>query len=110
MTGRSTRLPGRPVVQAAADVITIADALGFSEFAIGGVSGGGPHALAVAALHGARVARCATVVGLGPYGMPDLDFFAGMSRTIKQRATWRNRAQTNWPRVCYRISRRWSRR
>jgi len=77
--GRSTRLPGRPVVQAAADVITIADALGYGEFAIGGVSGGGPHALAVAALHGGRVARCATVVGLGPYGAPDLDFFAGMS-------------------------------
>jgi pimeloyl-ACP methyl ester carboxylesterase len=77
--GRSARLPGRPVVQAAADVITIAETLGFSEFAIGGVSGGGPHALAVAALHGARVARCATVVGLGPYGVPDLDFFAGMS-------------------------------
>jgi pimeloyl-ACP methyl ester carboxylesterase len=77
--GGSTRLPGRPVVQAAADVITIADALGFSEFAIAGVSGGGPHALAVAAQHGGRVARCATVVSLGPYGAADLDFFAGMS-------------------------------
>jgi pimeloyl-ACP methyl ester carboxylesterase len=77
--GGSTRLTGRPVVQAAADVIAIADALGFGEFAIGGVSGGGPYALAVAAQHGGRVARCATVVGLGPYGVADLDFFAGMS-------------------------------
>ena len=77
--GGSTRLSGRPVAQAAADVITIADALGFSEFAIGGISGGGPHALAVAAQHGERVARCATVVSLGPYGVADLDFFAGMS-------------------------------
>lgn len=85
--GGSTRLPGRPVVQAAVDVIAIADALGFSEFAVGGVSGGGPHALAVAAQHGGRVARCATVVGLGPHGVADLDFFAGMSP--EDEASWR---------------------
>ena len=77
--GGSTRLPGRPVVQAAADVVAFADALGLGAFAVGGVSGGGPHALAVAAQHGSRVSRCATVVGLGPYGVADLDFFAGMS-------------------------------
>jgi pimeloyl-ACP methyl ester carboxylesterase len=77
--GGSTRQPGRSVVWAADDVIAIADALGFGEFGVGGVSGGGPHALAVAARHAGRVARCATVVSLGPYGVADLDFFAGMS-------------------------------
>ena len=85
--GGSTRLPGRPVVQTAADVIAIADALGLSRFAIGGISGGGPHALAVAAQYGGRVARCATVVGIGPYGMADLDFFAGMSPAEQE--SWR---------------------
>jgi len=84
--GGSTRLPGRQVVEAAVDVIAIADALGFSEFAVGGLSGGGPHALA-AAQYGGRVARCATVVGIGPYGVADLDFFAGMSPEEQQ--SWR---------------------
>ena len=85
--GGSTRLPGRPVVHAAADVVAIADALEFGEFAVGGVSGGGPHALAVAAQCGGRVARCATVVGIGPYGVADLDFFAGMSPDEQE--SWR---------------------
>ncbi|MEU6238432.1 alpha/beta fold hydrolase, partial [Kitasatospora sp. NPDC047058] len=44
--GDSTRLPGRRVSAAAADVRTIADELGLDRFAVLGRSGGGPHALA----------------------------------------------------------------
>ena len=76
--GGSDRLVGRAVVHAAADIAAIADHLGLTRFAVIGVSGGGPHALAAAAVLADRVTRCATVVGLAPFDAPDLDFFAGM--------------------------------
>src|ERR671923_836728 len=44
--GGSTPAPGRSVADAAADVCAIADALGIERFAVWGISGGGPHALA----------------------------------------------------------------
>jgi pimeloyl-ACP methyl ester carboxylesterase len=43
-----------------------------------GRAGGGPHALACAALLGDRVAAAATLCGVGPYGADGLDFLAGM--------------------------------
>ena len=75
--GRSTRLPGRQVSHCAADIAVIADHLNLDTFAVCGASGGGPHALAVAALLGSRVSRCATIVSFGPYTALDLDFRAG---------------------------------
>jgi pimeloyl-ACP methyl ester carboxylesterase len=77
--GRSTRLPGRQVSHCAADVATIADHLNLDTFAVCGASGGGPHALAVAALLRSRVSRCATIVSFGPYAAPDFDFHGGWS-------------------------------
>lgn len=77
--GRSTRLPGRTVAQSAADIATIADHLGLRRFAVVGISGGGPSALAAAAAMPERVIRCATIVGAGPHDAADLDVFAGMS-------------------------------
>jgi pimeloyl-ACP methyl ester carboxylesterase len=76
--GGSERLPGRQVAHAAADIEAIADSLGIESFAVIGISGGGPHALAAAAGLPDRVARCATIVGVGPFDAPDLDFFVGM--------------------------------
>lgn len=89
--GRSTRLPGRAVAHAAADVAAIADALGIDRFAITGGSGGGPHALACAALLGDRVTRCASVVGVAPVGdggMPLERFFTGMTEGNVREITW----------------------
>jgi pimeloyl-ACP methyl ester carboxylesterase len=77
--GRSTRAPGRTVAQGAADVAAVADHLGLDQFAVLGESGGGPYALAAAALLPDRVSRCATVVGVGPHDAPDLDAMAGLS-------------------------------
>jgi len=77
--GFSTRLPSRTVAQAAADVRVIADHLGVDSFAVVGISGGGPNALAVAAALPDRVTRCATIVGIGPSDADDLDMFEGMS-------------------------------
>jgi pimeloyl-ACP methyl ester carboxylesterase len=53
--GGSTPHPGRDVASAAADVASVADALGIDRFAVMGDSGGGPHALACAAILPGRV-------------------------------------------------------
>ena len=60
------------------DIAALADALGLDRFATWGASGGGPHALACAALLGDRVVAAATFAGAGPSDQPDLDFTAGM--------------------------------
>lgn len=59
-------------------VRALADHLGVEQFAVTGISGGGPHSLAVAARLGARVVRARCDVGVAPYGIAGLDFFAGM--------------------------------
>jgi pimeloyl-ACP methyl ester carboxylesterase len=76
--GGSDRLPGRQVADVAGDVAAIADHLGISRFAVVGRSGGGPHALACAALLPDRVSRAAVLVGLAPQGAEGLDWFDGM--------------------------------
>jgi pimeloyl-ACP methyl ester carboxylesterase len=76
--GSSTRLPGRNVAAAAADVEDILDHLGAERCVVAGRSGGGPHALATAALLPERVAGVLSIAGVAPYGVPGLDFLAGM--------------------------------
>jgi pimeloyl-ACP methyl ester carboxylesterase len=76
--GGSDRHRGRMVADDAGDVAAIADGLGIERFAVFGGSGGGPHALAVAALLGDRVIRAACVVGVAPFEALGDDFFTGM--------------------------------
>ena len=77
--GGSSPLPGRDVVSAASCVASIADALGLERFAVMGHSGGGPHALACAALLPGRVLAAVSMAGLAPYGAEGLDWFGGMN-------------------------------
>jgi pimeloyl-ACP methyl ester carboxylesterase len=77
--GGSTPNPGRDVASAAADVAAVADVLGIDRFAVMGHSGGGPHALACAALLPDRVVAVVSVAALAPYDAEGLDFFAGMA-------------------------------
>ena len=77
--GGSTPKPGRDVASAAADVSSIADALGIARFAVMGHSGGGTHALACGALLPDRVLGVVSVAGLAPFGAQELDWFAGMA-------------------------------
>jgi pimeloyl-ACP methyl ester carboxylesterase len=77
--GDSTRKRGRSVVDAVDDVEQLAAALGIDRFVVSGGSGGGPHALAVAALLPYRVIRCQAAVSVAPYGLDDLDWIAGMT-------------------------------
>jgi pimeloyl-ACP methyl ester carboxylesterase len=74
----STRQEGRSVADVAGDVATILDAFGLGRFVTVGWSGGGPHALACAALLPDRCAGAATLAGVAPYDADGLDFLAGM--------------------------------
>ena len=66
---------------AAADVLDIADHLELDNFSVVGRSGGGPHALACAALHrrANAVRGAAVLVGLAPSDAQGLDWFEGMT-------------------------------
>lgn len=86
--GGSDRHRGRRVVDCARDVEAIADALGIERFGVTGRSGGGPHALAVAAAIPERVTRAESVVGIAPFGLPDLDWFAGMDELNVRETGW----------------------
>ncbi len=86
--GRSTRDPGRDVVDCVADIAAIADALGIERFVVTGGSGGGPHALAAAARLPDRVIRAECNVGAAPYDAADLDWFAGMDAENVKELGW----------------------
>jgi pimeloyl-ACP methyl ester carboxylesterase len=76
--GSSTRHPGRSVADVAGDVAALADACGADRFLTWGSSGGGPHALACAALLPDRVVAAASLAGVGPWDGDGLDWLAGM--------------------------------
>lgn len=76
--GDSTRMPGRSVADVAADVRSIADALGLRAIHVVGWSGGGPHALACAALLPGLVRSAATLAGVAPWGAAGLAWLEGM--------------------------------
>jgi pimeloyl-ACP methyl ester carboxylesterase len=75
--GGSSPYPGRSIGSAAGDVARVLDAVGFDRFATMGASGGGPHALACAALLPDRVAAVVTLGGPAPY-TTDFDWYGGM--------------------------------
>jgi pimeloyl-ACP methyl ester carboxylesterase len=76
----STPLSGRSVADAAADVSAILDALGADDFLSVGWSGGGPHALACAALIPDRCAGAATIAGVAPYPAEGMEWMDGMGQ------------------------------
>ena len=76
--GGSSPLPGRSCASAATDVSDLLDILGVDRFATWGHSGGGPHALACAALLPSRCVAAATLAAVAPYGVEGLDWLAGM--------------------------------
>jgi pimeloyl-ACP methyl ester carboxylesterase len=74
----SARREGRSVADAARDVAMILDELGIGRFVTIGWSGGGPHALACAALLPERCDAAASLAGVAPFDADGLDFLAGM--------------------------------
>ena len=77
--GGSLPVLNRNVASAATFTESIADAMGIGQFAVMGHSGGGPPALACAALLPGRVLGAVSMAGLAPYGVGGLDWFAGMN-------------------------------
>lgn len=77
--GASTPVPDRTVASVAADAAAVADALGIERFAVVGHSGGGPHALACAALLAEGVRAAVSISGPAPLDADGLDWFAGMA-------------------------------
>ena len=86
--GASDRQPGRRVVDCVADVEAVADALAIGQFVISGVSGGGPHALAVAALLEDRVVATECSVGPAPVAAFGSQWTAGMDEENVREFGW----------------------
>jgi pimeloyl-ACP methyl ester carboxylesterase len=76
--GGSTPKPGRSVADVAQDVAALAKALGIERLLIWGISGGGPHAIACAALLPDLVAAAASLASPVPYTTEGFDWMAGM--------------------------------
>ena len=85
--GGSSPKPGGDVASAAADVSSIADALGLRQFVVMGHSGGSPHALACGALMPERVLGVVCVAGLAPFHAEGLEWWAGSGSTPPPRRT-----------------------
>jgi pimeloyl-ACP methyl ester carboxylesterase len=80
--GGSTPMRGRRVVDAAGDVLAIAEDLHLDRFALWGHSGGGHHALACAAVLPDRVVAATSLAADAPYTVvtaEGVDWFRGMS-------------------------------
>jgi pimeloyl-ACP methyl ester carboxylesterase len=78
--GGSTAMPGRSVADCVEDVRAICTALGIERAGMWGISGGGPHALACAALLGDLVVAVASLASLAPHGAEGLDYYEGMGQ------------------------------
>lgn len=74
--GLSDRDAGRSISSCAADVRVIAEALGIERLGVIGLSGGGPHALACAALLEDLVPRVVSLAAVAPFDADGLDWFA----------------------------------
>jgi pimeloyl-ACP methyl ester carboxylesterase len=77
--GGSDPMPGRLVADAAGDVTAILDYLDVGDFVTAGWSGGGPHALACAALLPDRCLAAATLASIAPHSAAGLDWMEGMA-------------------------------
>jgi pimeloyl-ACP methyl ester carboxylesterase len=78
--GGSAAQPGHRVADCAADVRAICAALGIERLAMWGISGGGPHVLACAALLPDLTSAVASLASLAPYGAEGLDWFDCMGQ------------------------------
>jgi pimeloyl-ACP methyl ester carboxylesterase len=75
--GDSMPNPGRSTADCAGDVRAICEALGIDRLAMWGLSGGGPHVLACAALLPDLVVAAAALCSLAPYDADRLDWMDG---------------------------------
>jgi len=93
--GTSDPQPARDVAAVAGDVDAVADALGIGRFAVLGASGGGPHALACAAVLGDRVQAVGCLASIAPFDAAGLDWYAGMAASGVAEFTAASRGATD---------------
>lgn len=77
--GGSTRKPGRGIGDVAGDYVELLDHLGIDRIPAMGTSGGGPHVLALAALHPTRVSAVTVVVGATPLVHDEIKQLVGVN-------------------------------
>lgn len=92
--GGSDRAPGRTILEFAADLAALADALEIERFSLVGVSAGGPYALAAARELPDRIDRVAVCSSLSP--LCELHRTPGMQRRIR----FALRVLASAPRAC----------
>jgi pimeloyl-ACP methyl ester carboxylesterase len=90
--GRSSPHRERTIASVADDALAIADALEWNRFAVLGISGGGPHALAVGARSPERVTTLGLAVGGPPPELVDPDDLIAINREGRRRALEEGRA------------------
>ena len=76
--GDSTRRAGRSVADVVGDAAAVLDHIGADRAYTLGWSGGGPHAMAIAAGLPDRILGATTVGGVAPYPAEGIDWFEGM--------------------------------
>ena len=77
--GGSDRLPGRGVAAIADDLAVLLDHHQLDRVPVMGTSGGGPHALAVAAKHPGRITAVSVIVGASPLEPDEVDRLVGVN-------------------------------
>ncbi|MGY0499289.1 alpha/beta fold hydrolase [Nocardia sp. FBN12] len=83
--GQTDPLPGRSVHDSAKDVLAILDACGFEQVLAVGGSGGGPHALALAAAAPDRVRAVGVFVGAAPLVPDEITDQSALNQSIMSR-------------------------
>jgi pimeloyl-ACP methyl ester carboxylesterase len=78
--GESSPQPGRSVADCANDVRAICAELGIDRLGMWGISGGGPHVLACAALLPDLLVAAASLASAAPLDAEGLDYFDGMGQ------------------------------
>jgi pimeloyl-ACP methyl ester carboxylesterase len=77
--GGSTRLPGRGIKAVADDLAVLLDHHELDHVPVMGTSGGGPHALAVAAKHPKRISAVSVIVGASPLEADEVSRLVGVN-------------------------------
>lgn len=77
--GGSTRKPGRGIAEVTDDLAGLLDHHGLSRVPVMGTSGGGPHALGIAARHPERVTAVSVIVGASPLEPDEVGRLVGVN-------------------------------
>lgn len=77
--GGSTRLPGRGISVIGDDLVALLDHHRLERVPVMGTSGGGPHALAVAARHPDRISAVSVIVGAAPLEPDEVSGLVGVN-------------------------------